>query len=112
MTSAIMAFLHHLAAFTLLEVSFTNTPPFARIYLLSRRAESNGWISSTGSPPGFVLIVGTPARFLLREGRSLLRPKLVLLDQDGWLCPGRFALHLPDNSVSFLDEISCQEPGS
>src|SRR6476660_2685794 len=45
----------------------------------------------------------TLARVLLREGRSLLRPKLVLLDQDGRLCPGCAALHLSNHSVRFLE---------
>src|SRR6266508_3165359 len=48
---------------------------------------------------------GTLARVLLREGCSFLRPKLVLFDQDGWLRPHRPALHLPDHSVRFLEEI-------
>ena len=51
-TSGIMAFLHHLAAFTLTGAILYEHITFRKDLSLAERVEFKSWISSMGSPPG------------------------------------------------------------
>ncbi len=72
MTSGIMAFLHHLAAFTLVGSLIYEHTTFRRDLTLvdARRIQRMDLLY--GISAGFILVVELLPRLLLREGRALL----------------------------------------